>query len=882
MTPQPRKGWQFWIDRGGTFTDVIGRAPDGTLSVAKLLSENPGRYDDAAVEGIRQLLGVPPEQPIPVHRIEAVKMGTTVATNALLERKGARTALVVNRGLRDLLRIGTQQRPRLFDLCITLPEPLYERVLEVRGRHAADGREIEPLDLEGCRPALVQAWRDGIRAVAIVLAHAYRYPGHEQALGALAREIGFAQVSASHEVSRLINLVNRGHTTVVDAYLGSTLRHYVNRLRAALPGVRVLFMQSNGGLVDADQFHARNAILSGPAGGVVGAIRAGGEAGAGQVIGFDMGGTSTDVSHHAGELERRYETEVAGVRLCVPMLRIHTVAAGGGSICTYDGLRLRVGPESAGADPGPACYRRGGPLTITDCNLLLGRLQAAHFPSIFGPGGNLPPDERAVRDRFARMAPQAGQESPEALASGFLRIAVEGMAAAVKQISVARGYDVTGYALVAFGGAGGQHACQVADVLHVTRVIIHPLASLLSAYGIGSAAVRVLKEQTLESPASRTAERGAALAALEKAARAEMTAQGMGVDRVHRRAYVRPAGGNASLPVDLDGGGDLEAAYLDAHLRRFGFRPEGDLTVEAVAVEAVTGESEAQGYTEPPKEAVPATSRARVFFEGAWVDVDVVPRQTLHRSHPPISGPALVVDETTTVVVEGGWTARISQAGHLQLDKVDVKMEVRAGSADLDPVRLEVFNHRFMSIAEQMGEVLRHTAHSVNIKERLDFSCAVFDAEGRLIANAPHVPVHLGSMGEAVRSMIRQTRGTLREGDAYAINDPYAGGTHLPDITVVSPVWLPGERAPGFWVASRGHHADVGGITPGSMPANSRSIDEEGVRLPGFLLVRAGQMHRKELVSLLQSGCYPARNIPQNLGDLEAQLAANQQGTREL
>jgi len=882
-------GWQFWIDRGGTFTDVIGCAPDGRLRTLKLLSENPQRYPDAAIEGIRQLLELRPGEPIPADQIAVVKMGTTVATNALLERKGERTALVTNRGLGDVLRIGTQQRPRLFDLRIVLPGQLYERVIEVPGRIAADGTEIEPLDPEPARRAFELAFREGIRALAIVCAHAYRDPAHERTLATLAREIGFTQVSASHEASRLIKMVNRGSTTVVDAYLSPVLRRYVEQVRSALPGVRLLFMQSNGGLAEAGRFRGRDAILSGPAGGVIGAVRAGGEAALERIIGFDMGGTSTDVMHFAGELERRSETEIAGVRLSVPMMHIHTVAAGGGSICKFDGTRLLVGPDSAGAVPGPACYRRGGPLTITDCNLLLGRLVSEHFPRVFGPQGDLPLDRSAAQEALARLAREIPDRSAEELTSGFLKIAVENMANAIKTISVARGRDVTQYALVTFGGAGAQHACQVADALGMREVYIHPLASLLSAYGIGLADVRAVREQTVERPydSAGWAEALAALQGLEREARAELEAQGVETTRAIRRVHLRYAGTNTVLPVDPDGIADPAAAYSEAHRREFGFVMSGSpLVVDSVSAEAVSR----QGRFPPSQpdqdgvQASPATGdRVHVYFEDRWLDVPLVPSRSLRPDAPPRQGPALLVEADTTIVIEPGWQAQRTPDGQLKLNRRAPLSQAVDHGTGADPIRLEVFNNRFRAIAEQMGAVLQKTAYSVNIRERLDFSCAIFDPAGKLVANAPHVPVHLGSMGEAVRAVIRRTRDSLRPGDVYALNDPYAGGTHLPDITLVSPVWAAGAASePLFWVASRGHHADVGGSTPGSMPAGSRRIAEEGALLSTLLLVRNGEFHQHDFLAALTAGPYPARNPQQNLGDAQAQIAANETGAREL
>jgi 5-oxoprolinase (ATP-hydrolysing) len=940
--PADSDRWQFWIDRGGTFTDIVACAPDGGIFSSKLLSENPEQYPDATVAGIRRVLGLRPGEPIPAEKISSVKLGTTVATNALLERKGERTVLVITRGLADVLRIGTQQRPRLFDLKIVLPEPLYERVVEIEGRFSAEGEELEPLNLIAVRDTLKQVLADGIRAAAIICLRGYRYPQHEQAVAGLARELGFAQVSASHETSQLINLVNRGDTTVVDAYLSPVLRRYVDGLREALPGIPLFFMQSNGGLVDAARFQGKNSILSGPAGGIVGAAKVAARAGINRVIGFDMGGTSTDVTHFAGEFERRFETEVAGLRICVPMMHIHTVAAGGGSICWFDGGRLRVGPESAGANPGPAAYRRNGPLTVTDCNVMLGRLPPDFFPKIFGPNGDLPLDGERVSEGFreleAEIEARSGNSlSPEELASGFLRIAVENMANAIKKISVARGYDVTKYTLVTFGGAGGQHACAVADALRMDRVLIHPLAGVLSAYGIGLAELRALRESSVELALSPEglADAERTLAALEEDARQELRLQQSETEKVIRKFHLRYRGTNTALAVEPGRVASITEAFQAAHRSRFGFTMdpnERGLVIAAVSVEAIgsggTFGRTAASSVEPDELLLVrgeqgdapgreqdglATCRARspaaageggseaalqetptnVMFSESWQSTPVFNRETL-MAGSKIVGPALVIEPTTITVIEPGWHGEITGELDLMLTRIVPRPVRIAIGTEADPVLLEVFNNLFMSIAEQMGVVLQNAAYSVNIKERLDFSCALFDAEGRLVANAPHIPVHLGSMGGAVRSIIDRRGDQVRAGNVFALNDPFAGGTHLPDITVVTPVFpeyrprkrgalheVSGER-PAFWVASRGHHADVGGITPGSMPPDSKTIDEEGIRITDFLLVEKGHFRERELTELLSHGRYPARNIPQNIGDLHAQIAANEKGGREL
>jgi 5-oxoprolinase (ATP-hydrolysing) len=904
--PQPSGRWQFWIDRGGTFTDIVACAPDGRIHSAKLLSDNPEQYPDAAVEGIRQMLDLSPAEPIPADKIASVKLGTTVATNALLERKGEPTVLVITRGLADALRIGTQQRPKLFDLQIILPDPLYAEVVEVGGRFSAEGEELEPLNLTAVRDSLAKVRARGIRAAAVVCLHGYRYPQHENAIADVARDLGFTQVSTSHETSHLINFVNRGDTTVVDAYLSPVLREYVDTLRQALPGIPLFFMQSNGGLADAARFQGKNSILSGPAGGSVGAAKAATRAGIDRIIGFDMGGTSTDVTHYAGEFERRFETEVAGVRICVPMMHIHTVAAGGGSICSFDGGRLRVGPESAGANPGPAAYRRGGPLTVTDCNVLLGRLPPDFFPKIFGPSGDLPLDAQRVSERFSVLAAEiaSSQKSltPEELASGFLRIAVDNMANAIKKISVARGYDVTRYTLVTFGGAGGQHACAVADALHMERVLIHPLAGVLSAYGIGLAELRALRESSVELPLNPdgTTEAERTLSDLEQEVREELRLQHSETEKVLRKYHLRYRGTNTALPVEMGSTSEMIAAFQTAHRSRFGFTmdpEERGLVIAAVSVEAV-GRDElpliweqggsmldaerpwTSGSSSGSTELAEVFPGPGVWFSGKWQSTPVFDRGKLSIG-ATITGPALITERTTITVIEPGWRGEITEEMDLLLTRTTPRAIRVTIDTESDPILLEVFNNLFMSIAEQMGAVLQNAAYSVNIKERLDFSCALFDAQGRLVANAPHIPVHLGSMGGAVRAVIERRGGTVRVGDVFALNDPFAGGTHLPDITVVTPVFI-SEKQPTFWVASRGHHADIGGITPGSMPPASITIHEEGIRITDFLLVEQGHFREKELIELLTSGRYPARNISQNLGDLHAQIAANEKGVHEL
>jgi len=915
MTPSAR--WQFWIDRGGTFTDIVGRAPPGalpgssgssvssgspgshgsTLVTLKLLSDNPEQYADAAVEGIRRLLGLQPGEPITPERVECVKMGTTVATNALLERKGDRTLLVTTRGFADALRIAYQARPRLFERRIVLPELLYERVVEAAERVGAHGEMLQPLQEGPLRAQLQDAFDAGIRSVAIVFMHGWRFAAHEQAAARIAREVGFTQVSASHEVSPLMKLVSRGDTTVVDAYLSPILRRYVDRVAAEMPGVPLFFMQSSGGLTEAHRFQGKDAILSGPAGGIVGMVRTAQAAGHDRVIGFDMGGTSTDVSHYAGEFERAFETQVAGVRMRAPMMSIHTVAAGGGSILQFDGARLRVGPESAGANPGPASYRRGGPLAVTDANVMLGRIQPQWFPRVFGPSGDQPLDRDGVVARFEALAAQVRRQSSgsggrevtaESLAEGFVQIAVQNMANAIKRISVARGYDVTQYTLQCFGGAGGQHACLVADALGMGRVFVHPLAGVLSAYGMGLADQIAMREASLERPldAAGLAAASQRLDELAEAAAAEVAGQGFARERIElRRAiHVRYQGTDTALVVPFGDAAAITAAFEAAYRQRFAFlMPGRALVIEAVSVEAVgPGEPHAAaavGAEPPPLRPQPdATVR---MHAGRWLDAGLFVRERLAPGSV-VDGPAVIAEDNATTVVEPGWQARLTAAGPIELQRAVPRAAEHAIGTEADPVMLEVFNNLFMNIAEQMGLRLQNTAYSVNIKERLDFSCALFDAEGLLIANAPHMPVHLGSMSESIRTVIARNP-AMQPGDVYLLNDPYHGGTHLPDVTVVTPVYLePGEARPDFFVASRGHHADIGGSTPGSMPPFSKTIDEEGVRFDNFLLVRDGRLREAELNEALATGPYPARNPAQTVADLRAQIAANEKGVQEL
>ena len=1004
--------WQFWIDRGGTFTDIVARRPDGQIVVHKLLSENPDRYADAPIQGIRDLLGLGANEAIPAAAIEVVKMGTTVATNALLERKGDRTLLLITQGFGDALRIGYQNRPNIFARHIELPDMLYEQVIEVNERLSAQGEVLIPLtaaESDRLGGELQRAYDAGIRACAIALMHGYRYPDHERRLGVLARQMGFTQVSISHQVSPLIKLISRGDTTVVDAYLSPILRRYVDRVAGQLGGEegsqesgvrsqelgvrsqgsgvrnqgsgvrsqesgvrsqesgvrsqesgvrsqgsegnppksklqtpRLMFMQSNGGLTDAALFQGKDSILSGPAGGGVGAVQTSRQAGYDRVIGFDMGGTSTDVSHYRGEYERTFETEVAGVRLRAPMMAIHTVAAGGGSVVGFDGSRYRVGPESAGAYPGPACYRHSGPLAVTDCNVMVGKLQPEFFPHVFGSGGDLPLDGEIVRQQFTALAAEMYRATgdlrrPEQVAAGFLAIAVEKMANAIKKISVQRGYDVAEYVLCCFGGAGGQHACLIADALGMTEIFLHPYAGVLSAYGMGLADVRSLNEQSVELPLGE-----ATLPAIQQVVDSltekgleELRQQGFEIQnskfkvqnsplpQILPRLLLKYEGTDSTLAVDFAGVEAMRSQFTTLHRQRYGFAQETKaLMVDTASVEAIaqTHSPDEPEIHKPRTTPLMPKTTVPVYTAEAWHDAPVYHRDDLCPGDR-IPGPALIIEPTGTNVVEPGWGATLTTKGHLILRKEasrtssvgqstgavgdsevgqnrNSKFKIQ-NSKSPDPVLLEIFNNLFRAVAEEMGITLQNTSYSVNIKERLDFSCAVFDQQGQLVANAPHIPVHLGSMGESVRSLIEAKGDRIYPGDVYLQNDPYNGGTHLPDITVITPVFLeethpypswsgtdrsplPTLYSPLFYVASRGHHADIGGITPGSMPPHSTSIEEEGVLLDNVQLVDRGHFLEAELLDILTTAPYPVRNPTQNIADLRAQIAANEKGAQEL
>jgi len=889
--------WQFWIDRGGTFTDIVAQAPDGAIQTLKLLSENPEHYEDAAVQGVRGLLGLGPGDPVPEGT--SVKMGTTVATNALLERKGDRTLLLITRGLGDLLRIGYQNRPKLFDLHIKLPSMLYERVAEVEERIGAHGDIITPLGERRAQAALQKAFDDGIRSVAIAFMHGYRYTDHEARVAAIAKEIGFTQISVSHEASPLMKLVSRGDTTVVDAYLSPILRRYVDQVAGELhvdrAGGRLLFMQSNGGLTDARLFQGKDAILSGPAGGVVGMVQTGKIAGFDKLIGFDMGGTSTDVAHFDGVYERAFETEVAGVRMRAPMMHIHTVAAGGGSILHFDGARYRVGPDSAGANPGPACYRRGGPLAVTDANILLGKIQPDHFPEVFGPNANEPLDAEIVRKKFSELAENIAESTNgtkpdvEKIAEGFLRIAVENMANAIKKISVQRGYDVTEYTLNCFGGAGGQHACLVADSLGISTVLLHPFAGVLSAYGMGLADIRTIRETQIERPLAGNLEEELMrrFKQLEQNAVGELEGQGITSDHIRtvRQVHLRYEGTHQPLLVEFGDINVMAKAFENAHKSRFGFAvPERNLVVEALSLEAISKmdvANEVEMPLAPTAQDLDPRQHVEMWSDSAWRMVPLYHRDDLSPGHV-IDGPAIIVEANSTNAIEAGWRAEFNRFGHLLLSRVQPKEDVEAVGTSVDPVMLEVFNNLFMSIAEQMGVTLANTAYSVNIKERLDFSCALFDNTGALVANAPHVPVHLGSMSDSIRTIAKLNAGQMSPGDVFMLNAPFNGGTHLPDVTVITPVFDQAGETILFYVGARGHHADIGGRTPGSAPPDSRHIEDEGVLIDNWKLIDQGVLRERETRELLQSGKYPCRNVDQNMADITAQIAANETGAVEI
>ena len=887
--------WQFWIDRGGTFTDVVARRPDGSIATAKLLSDDPARYDDAAVAAIREFTGTA-TSPLPPADI---RIGTTIATNALLERKGERVLLAVTSGFADCLLIGSQERSDIFARAIEKPEPLTREVVEIVERVRADGTVERPLDEDTARAALQAAYDQGLRAVAIALMHGFRYPAHEVRLAEIAAQVGFTQIAVSHRVSPLASLIPRAETTLADAYLSPVLARYVEGFTAALgPGQAPLFMQSNGGLTSGASLRGKDAVLSGPAGGIVGMAETGRRAGFDKVIGFDMGGTSTDVALFAGAFERSSDNRVAGVRIATPMMRIHTVAAGGGSICGFDGARFFVGPESAGAQPGPACYRQGGPLALTDCNLVLGKLQPAHFPAVFGAGGDEPLDREASRERMAQVltaleAETGRKMSAQQAAEGFVEIAVANMANAIRAVSLARGHDPAHFALNCFGGAGGQHACLVADALGIKTVLVHPLAGVLSAYGMGLADRQETREASIGLALDDQAGIAKAREALGNEAEAALTSQGVAAERIEfvAEAHLRPANGDSTIAVPLAGAEAMRADFAEGHRLRFGFDTQAPLVVERLRVDAVAREGHAPAMTSPADaSSAEPVERVPCFMAGEARQVPVFLRERLPRG-AEMEVPALVIDPVATLVIEPGWCAKIGEEGMLVLTRSGLSHTALTGThadttqaqpTQADPVRLEIFGALFMAVAEEMGAALQHSARSVNIRERLDFSCAIFDCAGQLVANAPHIPVHLGSMSASVRAVIAHRGASMRNGEAYALNAPYDGGTHLPDITMVKPVFVNGQETPRFFVAARGHHADIGGIAPGSMPSGSTNIDEEGVVLDDVLVLESGEFLADELRELLSSGPYPARNVEQNLADLAAQLAACQRGAERL
>ena len=887
--------WQFWIDRGGTFTDIVAKKPDGKIIIDKLLSENSDAYKDAAVAGIRRILDLKNEDKIPTDIISSVKMGTTVATNALLERKGDRTLLLITKGFGDLLRIGYQNRPLLFDLNIKLPELLYERVVEVSERLNEKGEVVTELNEEEVRNSLIKAKSDGINSVAIAFMHSYINPDHENKIEQIAKEENFNQISVSHKVSPLIKLVGRGDTTVVDAYLSPILRRYVNQVSEELQDTKstqLMFMQSNGGLTDANLFQGKDALLSGPAGGVVSMTQTGKQAGFNKLIGFDMGGTSTDVCHFAGEFERSFETELAGVRIRAPMMQINTVAAGGGSILSYKDGRFQVGPESAGAIPGPASYGRGGPLTVTDCNVLLGKLNPDFFPKVFGKTGDQPLNFEIVKKKFLDLSDIISKEKNEPMmdifkmAEGFLKIAVENMANAIKKISIQKGYDVTNYMLNCFGGAGGQHACNVADSLGISNVMIHPYAGVLSAYGMGLAEIRSIREGHFEKNITNILDADNLIEILSSQAKKDLNDQDISDASIIllKNAFLHYKGSHQNLEIKFDTPENMRKSFEQEHKKRFGFFVEDrEIFIEMLTVEAVGKKTENYDFLNPNTSTTKANPIAfkKMYVNGSEINTPIYKRDELIIGQN-ISGPAIIVEATGTNIIDDGWSGTLDKHYNLILSRVEEKKLQKGIGTSVDVVMLEVFNNLFMNIAEQMGATLANTAYSVNIKERLDFSCALFNNEGSLVANAPHVPVHLGSMSEAIKTVVRLNKDNIYPDDVFVLNAPFNGGTHLPDVTVITPVFDKNGKEIIFFVASRGHHADIGGKTPGSGPPDSKHIEEEGVLIDNFKLFDKGIFREQEMRKILSSGKYPCRNIEHNMADLAAQVAANKTGIHEI
>jgi len=892
-----RPKWQFWIDRGGTFTDIIGRSPKGDISTHKLLSENSTQYKDAAIQGIRDLLCLKDEEDIPIDQIDSIKMGTTVATNALLERKGENTLLAISSGFADILRIGYQQRPKLFSLDIKLPDMLYSNIVEIEERIDINGKIIKKLDPIETKKLLKDAFDQGFKSIAIVLMHGYRHQSHEKQVSTIAKKIGFEQISVSHRVSPLMKIIPRGDTTVVDAYLSPILRRYVNQVKSALGPAqkgfgKLMFMQSNGGLTDANYFQGKDAILSGPAGGVVGMVKTGEKVGLDKLIGFDMGGTSTDVCHFNGEYERTLETKVAGVILRSPMMLINTVAAGGGSILHFDGSRYRVGPDSAGAYPGPACYRNGGPLTVTDCNVMLGKLNPEFFPKIFGPNANQNLDLSIVEKKFTALAKKISLETmktvtPSAVAEGFLSIAVESMANAIKKISVQRGYDVSNYALSCFGGAGGQHACLVADRLGIKKIHLHPYAGVLSAYGIGLAESRKINDLAVELPLEKGVidHLSKSFTKLHFDGKEDLVSQNLNENlfQYTDRVYLRYQDSDTSLAVKFENVEGMKLCFENTHRARFGFiSPEKLVIIESIQAEvSCQSEQFESNIIIPNKIKTKTLTTQDVFINGKLEETIFYNRDEI-KPNEKLSGPAVIIEPTSTIIVEPGWEATLKESNDLILTRTQKIKRASAIGTSVDPIMLEIFNNLFMNVAEQMGMVLENTASSVNIKERLDFSCALFSPTGNLVANAPHVPVHLGSMSECIKTIIRENSSTMNPGDAFLINAPYNGGTHLPDITLIKPVFDDNNENVIFYVATRGHHADIGGTVPGSAPANSTHVKEEGVLIDNFTIVSKGVFLENEIYNLLSLAEFPARNIKQNIADLKAQVAAAEKGSQEL
>jgi len=839
--------------------------------------------EEAPVLAIRFLLGLRLDQDIPPL---ALKLGTTRGTNALITRRGARTAFVTTRGFADILRIGYQNRPRLFDLTIEKPDPLFEAVVEIDERVATDGQVLLRPDSERIRSSLAHLRDRGIESLAVCLLNAYCQPQHERLVGQIAHEVGFAEISLSHQIAPLIKIVSRGDTTLVDAYLNPVLRSYVGDLRNALDrhgASDIRLLTSAGGLASADQFVGKDSILSGPAGGVVGFSRVARAAGFERAIGFDMGGTSTDVSRYDGRFELEYETEKAGVRVVAPMMAIETVAAGGGSICHFDGVKLAVGPDSAGAEPGPACYGRGGPLTVTDVNFFLGKVLPDYFP--------FPLNRQAVRRRLEQLCKDIERASgkryePRELAAGFLKVANTNMANAIRSISIAKGYDPRDYVLVSFGGAAPQHACAVAGELGVRKILNHPDAGILSAYGIGLAdVVRHRAEGVYREYSEETIrELDSVLLRLTDQARQEVIAEGVSPDRIEaiHSFDLRYKGLDAFLTVPAPTEGTYAQCYAREHRRRYGYVHE-DRPLEIVAAKVeVVGRSSKQlprSRSVPPSSPQPVAT-APVHFDGQTYQTSVFRRAEL-RAGDAILGPAIVVESVSTTVVDPGWNARMLTGGELLVEEETKGRKCPSISAQADPVMLEVFNNQFAAIAEQMGITLRNTASSVNIKERLDFSCALFTPSGDLVVNAPHIPVHLGAMSETVKHIVAANP-RISPGDVFVTNDPYCGGSHLPDVTVVTPVHDTDGGRLLFFTASRAHHAELGGVSPGSMPPFSENLAEEGILIRDFKLVDAGRSRVDQLRELLTSGPYPSRSPNDNLADIAAQVAANQEGANDL